>query len=160
MKIIRSNRGGRYYGKYDESAQHPGPFAKLLQKSEIFHQYTMPEIVKIIMSNSNLQISLWMHAPMNVVYIFNKVTRCPAEARIYNPHKKKLDPKTISGFYIRYLKKSKGYRFYSPNHSTRIVEIGNARFIENDKLSGSDEVREVVIREIRTPIRSLCPYVD
>ena len=32
MKIIRSDKGGEYYGRYDETGQHPGPFAKLLQK--------------------------------------------------------------------------------------------------------------------------------
>ena len=56
---------------------------------------------------------------------------CPAEVRVYNPHEKKLDARTISGFFIGYPDKSKGYIFYFPNHSTRIVESGNARFIEN-----------------------------
>ena len=32
VKIIRSDRGGEYYGRYDETGQHPGPFAKLVQK--------------------------------------------------------------------------------------------------------------------------------
>ncbi|KAL6315693.1 hypothetical protein AAG906_005785 [Vitis piasezkii] len=47
---------------------------------------------------------------------------CPAEARIYNPHEKKLDSRTIFGYFIGYPDKSKGYRFYCPNHSVRIVE--------------------------------------
>ena len=42
VKIIRSDRGGEYYGKYDESRQCPGPFAKLLEKYGICAQYTMP----------------------------------------------------------------------------------------------------------------------
>ena len=42
MKIIRSDRGSEYYGKYDESRQCPGPFAKLLEKYGICAQYTMP----------------------------------------------------------------------------------------------------------------------
>ena len=41
MKIIRYDRGGVYYGRYDEIVQHPGPFAKLLQKRDICAQYTM-----------------------------------------------------------------------------------------------------------------------
>lgn len=32
VKIIRYDRGGEYYGRYDETGQHPGPFAKLVQK--------------------------------------------------------------------------------------------------------------------------------
>ena len=34
-------------------------------------------------------------------------------------------------------KKTKGYRFYYPNHSMKIVETGNARFIKNGEISGS-----------------------
>jgi hypothetical protein len=44
------------------------------------------------------------------------------EARVDNPREKKLDLRTISGYFIGYPEKSKGFRFYCPNHSTRIVE--------------------------------------
>ncbi|XP_027338311.1 uncharacterized protein LOC113852273 [Abrus precatorius] len=30
VKVVRSDRGGEYYERYDETGQHPGPFAKLL----------------------------------------------------------------------------------------------------------------------------------
>ena len=35
VKIIRSDRGGEYYGRYDEDGQNPGPFSKLLEKHDI-----------------------------------------------------------------------------------------------------------------------------
>ena len=35
IKIVRSDRGGEYYGRYDESGQNPGPFAKFLEKHGI-----------------------------------------------------------------------------------------------------------------------------
>ena len=35
IKIVRSNRGGEYYGRYDESGQNPGPFSKFLEKCGI-----------------------------------------------------------------------------------------------------------------------------
>jgi len=63
---------------------------------------------------------------------------CQVEIRIYNPHEKKLDARTISGYFIGYPEKSKGYRFYCPTHSTRIVETGNVRFIENGETNGSE----------------------
>jgi hypothetical protein len=72
---------------------------------------------------------------------------CPAEVRIYNPHEKKIDERTISGNFIGYSERSYGYRFYYPNHSTRIVESGNARFIENGQSSGSDVPRNININE-------------
>lgn len=55
---------------------------------------------------------------------------CKAEARIYNPQEQKLDPKTVSAFFIGYLEKSKGFRFYCPNHRTRILETNKARFVD------------------------------
>jgi len=69
---------------------------------------------------------------------------CPSEVRIYNPQEKKLDPRTISGYFIGYAERSKGYRFYCPSHSTRIVESRNAKFLENDLISGSDQTRNIV----------------
>ena len=63
---------------------------------------------------------------------------------MYNPHEKKLDPRTLSGFFIGYTKTSKGYRFYYPSHSTRIVESRNAKFLENDMISGRDRFRDLI----------------
>ena len=42
IKIVRSDRGGEYYGRYTEDGQAPGPFAKFLQEHGIVAQYTMP----------------------------------------------------------------------------------------------------------------------
>ena len=41
IKIVRSDRGGEYYGKYTENGQAPGAFAKFLQENGIVAQYTM-----------------------------------------------------------------------------------------------------------------------
>ena len=76
IKIVRSNRGGEYCGRYDESGQNPGPFAKFLEKHGIRAQYTMPstsqqngvaerrnrtlmEMVRSMMSYYSVPISLW-----------------------------------------------------------------------------------------------------
>jgi len=39
VKIVRSDRGGEYYRRYDESGQHLGPFAKFFEKHGICAQY-------------------------------------------------------------------------------------------------------------------------
>ena len=65
----------------------------------------------------------------------------PSEVRIYNPQEKKLDPRTVSGYFIGYVERSKGYRFYCPSHNTRIVESRNAKFLENDL---SDKFQDIV----------------
>ena len=42
IKIVRSNRGGEYYGKYTKNGQALGAFAKFLQENGIVAQYTIP----------------------------------------------------------------------------------------------------------------------
>ena len=63
---------------------------------------------------------------------------CPSEVKVYNPQENKLDPRTINGYFVGYVKKSKGFRFYCPYHSLRFVESMNVKFLENDLTSGSD----------------------
>ena len=125
---------------------------------------TLMDMVRSTLSNSKLPRSMWTETLKTAVYILNRVPTkavsktpfelfkgwkpslqhmhvwgCPAEIRVYNPHKRKLDPRTISGYFIGYAEKSKGYRFYCPSYSTRIVESRNAKFLENDVISGSDQ---------------------
>ena len=76
---------------------------------------------------------------------------CQTEVKIYNPQEKKLDERTISGFFIGYPEKSKGYMFYCLTHSTRIVETGNG-FIENGETSGSEASQNVEIKEVRVQV--------
>ena len=189
VKVVRSDRGGEFYGKSTETGQCLGPFAKFLESQGICAQYTMPgtpqqngvaerqnrtlmDMVRSMLSHNNVPKSLWMYSLKTVVYLLNRVPskavpktpfelwtrRKPilrhlhvwgylAEVRIYNPHENNLDARTISGYFIGYPEKSKGYRFYCPNHSTRIVESGNARFIENGKFSGSEKSRIMDIQE-------------
>ena len=66
------------------------------------------------------------------------------EVRIYNLQEKKLDPRTISEYFIGYAERSKEHNFYCPSHNTRIVESRNAKFLEYDLVSGSDQFRNIV----------------
>ena len=62
--------------------------------------------------------------------------------RVYNPHERKLDPRTTSGFFIGYPLASKGFRFYCPGHHTRIVESLNAKFLKDHIDSSSSQSSE------------------
>jgi len=89
-----------------------------------------------MLNNSNLLKSLWDEALKMKKYILNYVPTkvvpktlfellkgwktsfrhmcvwgCPSEVRIYNPQEKKLDLRTICGYFIGYDERSKGYRF-------------------------------------------------
>ncbi|KAL4363863.1 hypothetical protein GQ457_04G012690 [Hibiscus cannabinus] len=148
IKIVRTDRGGEYYGRYTEDGQVPGLFAKFLQDNSIVGQYTMPgspdqngvaerrnrtlmDMVRSMLSGSKLPKSLWVEALKTVVYILNRVLT-------------KAVPKTPFELFKGYAEKSKGYRFYCPSHSTRIVESRNAKFLENDSVSGSDLSRNFI----------------
>ncbi|RDX76180.1 hypothetical protein CR513_43858, partial [Mucuna pruriens] len=72
-----------------------------------------------------------MHALKITMYLLNRIP-----INVYNPYEQKLYVRTISGFFICYLEKPKGYIFYCPNHSTRIVEYGNTQFIKNGQFNG------------------------
>ncbi|GJS83629.1 putative RNA-directed DNA polymerase [Tanacetum coccineum] len=181
IKIVRSDRGGEYYGKHSDLGQSPGPFAIYCQENGIVNQFTMPytpqqngvaerrnrtlmDMVRSMICNSILPEFLWTEALKTATHILNRVPSksvpktpfelwtgrapslryfkiwgCPAEAKNFNPQTKKLDSRTISCYFIGYPERSKGYRFYCPNHTTRIVETRDAEFLENGEISGSGE---------------------
>ena len=90
MKIVKFDRGGEYYGKYDETRQCPGPFAKFLESRGKCAKYTTPgtpqqngvverhnrtlmDMGRSMLNNSSLPKSLWMHALNTAVYLLNRV---------------------------------------------------------------------------------------
>ncbi|KAL0315449.1 UNVERIFIED_CONTAM: hypothetical protein Sradi_5423100 [Sesamum radiatum] len=87
---------------------------------------TLLDMVLSMMASSKLPKFLWIEALKTVVYILNRVPT-------------KLDPRTIGGYFVGYAERSKGYIFHCPSNSTRIVESRNAKFLENDLISGSDK---------------------
>ena len=124
---------------------------------------TLLDMVHSMLSSSKLPKLLWTKSLKTAAYILNWVPTkaisktpfelfkgwkpslrhmhargCLFEVRIYNPQEKKMDPRTISGYFVGYAKKSKGYKFYCPHHSLRFVESRNAKFLENDLVGGSD----------------------
>ena len=90
IKIVRSDRGGEYYGRYTENGQAPGLFAKFLQEHGIVAQYTMLgspdqnsvaerrnrtliDMVRSMRSNRKVPQFLWIEALKMAVYILNRV---------------------------------------------------------------------------------------
>ena len=94
-------------------------------------------MVKSMLANSKIPKSLQTEALKTIMYILNQVLtkaiektpfklfkgwkpslrhmcvlECLFEVKVYNPQEKKLDPRTISKYFIGYVKRSKGYRFY------------------------------------------------
>ena len=143
------------------------------------------DTVRSMHSNSKLPESLWTEALKTTMYILNRVPTkvvpktpfelwkgwkpslrhirvwgCPSEVRIYNPQEKKLDPRTISAYFIGYVEMSKWYRFYYPSHNTRIVESRNAKFLENDLISESIDFRTLFMKKIILMINHPLQVID
>ena len=101
IKVVRSDRGGEYYGKHGDAGQLKGPFAKYLEDSGIVAQFTMlgspeqngvakrrnrtlMEMVRSMISRINLPGFLWVEALKTALYILNRV---PTKAVPLTPFK-------------------------------------------------------------------------
>jgi hypothetical protein len=140
---------------------------------------TLMDMVRSILSNSELPLFLWSEALKTDVCVLNRVPSkavpktpfelwkgwkpslnyihiwgCPAEVRICNPNIKKLDPRTTSSHLIGYVENSKGFRFYRPSHSTRIIESMNTKFLEDAEPSGSAHPQRIELVEARELAKS------
>ena len=132
------------------------------------------DMVRRMISYSTLPLSLWMEVLKTSIHILNRVPsklvpktpyelwtgRVPslnhlrvggssAEAKVFNPNIRKLDPKTVSCHFIGYLKKSKDFRFYCPDRHTKFVETRHAIFLEDEMMRGSMVAREIDLEEKR-----------
>jgi hypothetical protein len=107
IKLVRSDRGGEYYGHQTPYGQVPGPFARFLQENGIGAQYSMSgdpqqnrlterrnrtlmDMVRSMLSYSTLPISLWMEALKIIVHILNRV---PSKSVPKTPYKMWTDRK-------------------------------------------------------------------
>ncbi|KAL5553643.1 hypothetical protein UlMin_041044 [Ulmus minor] len=90
IKVVNFDRGGEYYGRYDETSCNLGPFAKLLQECGIEASYTMPstpkqngiaerrnrtllDMMRCMLINSTLLEFLWGEALKTTAYVLNQV---------------------------------------------------------------------------------------
>ena len=108
---------------------------------------TAIHILNIVLSElvPKTPYELWTGKKPSLNYL--RVWGCLAEAKVFNPNIGKLDSKTVSCYFIGYLEKSKGYRFYCPDRQTKFVETRHAIFLEDDMIRGSMEAREISFEE-------------
>ncbi|RVX23060.1 Retrovirus-related Pol polyprotein from transposon TNT 1-94 [Vitis vinifera] len=123
---------------------------------------TLKDMVRSMISHSTLPEKLWGEALKTAAYILNRVPTkaaaktpyelwtgrkpslkhfhiwgCPAEARPYKPHEKKLDSKTVSSYFIGYAERSRGFKFYDPAIRNIVFEEeeGSTIAIDNVQVS-------------------------
>jgi hypothetical protein len=136
--------------------------------------HTLMDIVRSMLSYSTLLVRLWMAVLKTAIHILNRVPSkavpktlyelwtgrkstlnylhvwdCPAEAKVFNPTQKNLDDRTVSCYFIGYLERSKGFRFYCPDRHTKFVETRHAMLLEDEMVRGSRIPREIALVEKR-----------
>ncbi|RDY08848.1 hypothetical protein CR513_06879, partial [Mucuna pruriens] len=65
---------------------------------------------------------------------------CPIETRPYRLHERKLDSRTISCYFVSYVERSRGYKFYIPM-SRSFLKRGNVRFLEEVEFEKEENIR-------------------
>ena len=102
----------------------------------------------------------------SLVFVTSMFLGCRVEVRLYNPQSKKLDPKTVSGYFIGYCVGSRGFRFYFLLDTARVIESDRVIYFEDDT-GISQGPREIMFKEhpvyIPMPIASTSissPIVD
>ena len=94
IKVVRSDRGGEYYGRAAPYGQISGLFAHFLQENGIVAQYSTPDeppqngvaerrnrtlmdMVWSMLSKSTLPVSLWMEAVIEPLNLYKIKYGCP-----------------------------------------------------------------------------------
>ncbi|RDX94072.1 hypothetical protein CR513_23581, partial [Mucuna pruriens] len=172
IKAVKSDCGGKYYGRYDRSGeQHPRHFAIFLKECGIVLQHTMPgkpsmngvaerqnralkDIIRITLGKSfkdrttktfnKTPYKLWTGKKPSINHLH--IWGCPTEARPYRPHERKLDSRIVSCYFVGYAECSRGYKFYDPT-SRSFFETGNARILEEVEFGKEGNIRNVVFEE-------------
>ncbi|RVX16199.1 hypothetical protein CK203_014589 [Vitis vinifera] len=92
------DRGGEYYGRYTKDGQHP--FVKFLQEHGIVAQYTMlvPH-TRMVVPRRHLNYGNVGNRVCDI-YTFGM----PVRSKSLQPTREKLDPRTISVYFIGYVK--------------------------------------------------------
>ncbi|KAG9444922.1 hypothetical protein H6P81_016262 [Aristolochia fimbriata] len=144
---------------------------------------TLLEMVRSMMSGTNLPLSLWSEALKTVAYLLNRVPSksvqktpfelwvgrpprlghlvtwgCPARALYTGDDRSKIEPKTLECFFVGYPLHSKGFRLYDKSNGV-IFESRNVTFLESILIEKTekDHVDILEIQENVEPISSSLP---
>jgi hypothetical protein len=137
------------------------------------------DMVRSMLRYSTLPISLWMEALKTVIHIPNRVPSksvpktpyemgigrkptlnylhvwdCLAEAKLFKSSIGKLDPKTVSCYFIGYLDKSKGFCFYYSDRYIKIMEMRHTAFLEDEVIRESMVPQEIRLEKKRVCVNS------
>ncbi|RVW98285.1 Retrovirus-related Pol polyprotein from transposon TNT 1-94 [Vitis vinifera] len=179
IKTLRSDRGGEYISRefinflseQGITSQLSAPGMPQQNGVAEIRNRTLMEMVRSMMSYSDLPISFWGHAIETAAYILNlvpskSVPKTPTElwtgrkpslkhvrmwgcpAHVLKGKTDKLETKTELCFFIGYPRGTKGGLFYSPKDKKIIVST-NAHYLEEDYIRNHIPKSQLALNELR-----------
>ncbi|RDY00724.1 hypothetical protein CR513_16055, partial [Mucuna pruriens] len=129
IKAVRSNRGGEYY-------------ESLWGEALKITVHILNRVPTKVVNKTSYELWTGKKPSINHFHIWG----CPAEARPYRPHERKLDSRIVSCYFVGYAECSWGYKFYGPT-SRSFFEKGNVRILKEVKFGKEENIRKVVFEE-------------
>ncbi|KAK8606395.1 hypothetical protein V6N13_030678 [Hibiscus sabdariffa] len=177
IKALRSDRGGKYLSQdFDELLKECGIVSQLTPPgtpqwngvSERRNR-TLLDMVRSMMSHTDLPTSFWGYALETVAFTLNRVPsksvqKTPHEmwtgrrpnmsfmkiwgCKAYVKHQMstKLEPKSGKCTFVGYPKETKGYYFYNEN---KVFVARTGVFLEKEFLTNSGEGRNIELEEVQ-----------
>lgn len=179
IKVLRSDRGGEYLSQ---------EFGDHLKSCGIVSQLTPPgtpqwngvserrnrtlfDMVRSMMSASDLPLSFWGYALLTAAFTLNRVPskrveKTPyeiwtgkkpsllflkiwgCEAYVKRLHSNKLEPKSDKCIFVGYPSETKGYYFYNPIEN-KVFVARNGFFLEREFISKGTSGSKVQLEEVR-----------
>ncbi|KAK8977456.1 hypothetical protein V6N11_008371 [Hibiscus sabdariffa] len=179
IKALRSDRGGEYLShEFDELLKDCGIVSQLTPPGTSQwngvskrRNRTLLDMVRSMMSHSDLPISLWGHALETAAFTLNRVPSksvqktphemwtgkrpgmsfmkiCGCKAYVKHQMSTNLEPKSHKCMFLGYPKETKGYYFY--NHKENKVFVARTGvFLEKDFLSSKEDRRNIELEEVQ-----------
>ncbi|KAG9444534.1 hypothetical protein H6P81_015874 [Aristolochia fimbriata] len=157
IKGLMSDRGGEYcsdlFNSYciENGIVHYLSIPRTPQQNGVSERRngTFLEMVRSMMSGTNLPLSLWSEALKTAAYLLNSVPR---------DDRSKIEPKTLECFFVGYPLYSKGFRLYDKSNGV-IFESRNVTFLESiwTEKTEKDHIDILEIQENVEPISSSLP---
>ena len=177
IKALRSDRGGEYLStEFGDFLKASGIISQLTPPSTPQHNgvserrnRTLLDMVRSMMSYTDLSISFWGHAILTAAYLLNRVPSksvsstpyeiwygkqpslnhikiwgCPAFIKKLKTDK--LETRSVQGRFVGYPKESLGYQFYLPDEQ-RVVISRHAIFLEKEFIQEGGKGRKIVLEE-------------
>ncbi|KAK8708616.1 hypothetical protein V6N13_059654 [Hibiscus sabdariffa] len=151
----RSDRGGEYLCQdFDELQKECGIVSQLTppgtpQWNGVFERRnrTLFDMVRSMMSHSDLPISFWGHALETAAFTLSRV---PSKSVQKTPYEisTKLEPRSNKCIFVGYPKETKGYYFFNPKENK--VFVARTRvFLEKEFLSSKRARRNIELQKVQ-----------